>query len=76
MKDEIFTIDGEKYKVIKMLYNDKTDKSYIVYENCNKEDKNIYASTFSFAGNQLVLDEITSDEEWNFIDSELGDVYE
>ena len=28
MKDEIFTIDGEKYKVIKMLYNDKTDKSY------------------------------------------------
>ena len=47
MKDEIFTIDGEKYKVIKMLYNDKTDKSYIVYENCNKEDKNIYASTFS-----------------------------
>ena len=42
MKDEIFTIDGEKYKVIKMLYNDKTDKSYIVYENCNKEDKNIY----------------------------------
>ena len=76
MKDEIFTIDGEKYKVIKMLYNDKTDKSYIVYENFNKEDKNIYASTFSFAGNQLVLDEITSDEEWNFIDSELGDVDE
>ncbi len=76
MKDEIFTIDDEKYKVIKMLYNDKTDKSYIVYEKCDDKDNNIYASTFSFAGNQLILDEITSDKEWDFIDSELGDVDE
>lgn len=71
MNDEFFSIDNEKYKVIKLLYNDKSEKSYIVYENCDKKDKNIYASTFSFVGNQLVLDEINSDEEWDFIDSKL-----
>lgn len=73
MNDEFFSIDNEKFKVIKLIYNDKSEKSYIVYENCNKKDNNIYASTFSFVGNQLVLDEINSEEEWDFIDSKLGE---
>ena len=56
-----------KYEIIK--YFKHNNKNYIIYKEPNED--NIYASTYDIKNNDLILGEIETDEEWDYIDEVL-----
>ena len=71
MKDLTFEVKENnkivKYEIIK--YFKHNNKNYIIYKEPNEED--IYASTYGIKNNDLILGEIETDEEWDYIDEVL-----
>ena len=58
------------YNIIKYIHNDQTNKDYVVYSEEN--DDRLYASSFTIVDDELELDEIETDAEWDYIDQVLG----
>lgn len=59
-----------EYKIIEITHF--KDKDYIIYEDI-KSNK-IYASTYIIKDNNLILDKINTEEEWNHIDKVLEEL--
>lgn len=72
MIDNVISVteNGEtkNYTVYGFLENKERKKNYIIYT----DGENYYASSYIFNGNKMVLDEITDDTEWDYIDRELA----
>ena len=58
------------YNIIKYIHNHYTNKDYIVYEEEN--DNRLYASAFTLENDDLKLEEIETEAEWDYIDAVLG----
>ncbi len=58
------------YNIIK--YFKYKNKNYIIYSEENNDE--IYASSYLIENNELILNKIESDEEWDYIDSVLEDI--
>lgn len=71
------TEDGitKEYFIIKMITNKDNNKNYIIYTE-NNDSKDVYASTFEINDNELKLDEIENDSEWDYVDSILSNIGE
>lgn len=60
------------YEIIKMCrYKDNT---YIIYKETNGNE--YYASKYYVTDNKIILDEINTDEEWDYLNKKLGDKYD
>ena len=60
------------YEIIKMCkYKDNT---YIIYKETNENE--YYASKYYVTDNNIILDEINTDEEWDYLNKKLGDKYD
>ncbi len=74
MKDLTFKVNENgkiiNYNIIK--YFKYKDKNYIIYNEENKDE--IYASTYVIENNELILNKIDTDEEWDYIDLVLEDM--
>lgn len=57
----------KEYEVYKVCHNKKNGKSYLIYK---FEDK-LYASLINYHNGLFLLDEITNDSEWDFLDMEI-----
>ena len=72
MIDNVISVteNGEtkSYTVYGFLENKERKKNYIIYT----DGENYYASSYILNGNKMVLDEITDDTEWDYIDKELA----
>ena len=71
MKDLTFEVK-ENNKIVKyeiINYFKHNNKNYIIYKEPNEDD--IYASTYDIKNNNLILGEIETDEEWDYIDEVL-----
>jgi len=72
--ENIFKVleDGieRKYEIVKLCKN--KDYNYIIY----KDKENYYASRYNVINNKIELDEIVTDDEWDFIDQELNKIDE
>ena len=75
----ITDIDGNilEYEIILAFFWSKTNKYYIVYtDNTYENDKiNLFASIY-YPNDNTKLEEIKTQEEWNEIESRLGELYE
>ena len=78
MKDMTFKVeeDGKtiEYEIITYVTNPQTNKSYVIYHEANSDE--VYASTYTIEKGELILDEITTDEEWDFLDEVLDKLEE
>lgn len=63
-------IDGKeiKYEIVKLCKNN--GHNYIIY----KDKEEYYASRYNVINNKIELDEIVSDNEWDYIDQELNKI--
>lgn len=61
------TVKGKeyKYRIIKILHNNKLKHNYIVYTDENET----YASRYTLINNDVILEDIEKKEEWDFIDN-------
>ena len=82
MEDKYLNItdtDGNilEYEIILAFFWSKTNKYYIVYtDNIYENDKiNLFASIY-YPNDNTQLEEIKTQEEWNEIESRLGELYE
>ena len=82
MEDKYLNItdtDGNilEYEIILAFFWSKTNKYYIVYtDNTYENDKiNLFASIYH-PNDNTKLEEIKTQEEWNEIESRLGELYE
>lgn len=82
MEDKYLNItdtDGNilEYEIILAFFWSKTNKYYIVYtDNTYENDKiNLFASIY-YPNDNTKLEEIKTQEEWNEIESRLGELYE
>lgn len=82
MEDKYLNItdtDGNilEYEIILAFFWSKTNKYYIVYtDNTYENDKiNLFASIY-YPNDNTQLEEIKTQEEWNEIESRLGELYE
>lgn len=69
---EFKIIDNGKYvncKSILIFKDDNNDINYIVYSEEN--DSNIYASRYEIKNDEIVLQSIEKESEWNLIDNML-----
>ena len=75
MKDLTFEVkeNGKMVKYEIIIYFNHNNKNYVVYKEPNKDD--IYASTYDIKDNELILGEIETDEEWDYIDKVLEEDY-
>jgi len=64
--------DGNEvtYEIVKLCKNN--DNNYIIY----RDDKDYYASRYTIYDNKIQLDEIETNNEWDFIDMELKKINE
>lgn len=65
--------------ILLMFTNSNTDQNYIVYTDGSKDENGemqIFASIYKFENNNIKLEEITTDDEWNMIDEMLKQVGE
>lgn len=60
----------KEYQIVKLCKNNNIN--YIIY----KDDIDYYASRYDIIDNKIQLNEITDDNEWDFIDQELNKLYE
>ena len=65
-----FNAQGKEYYILKYFKNSKTNKNYIVYKEENN-DEDLFASSYDVINDEIILNEIESDEEWDYIDSVL-----
>ena len=70
MKDLTFESDGITYIIDKYFHYDKTGKNYVVYH--EKGDTELFASSYEIVNDEVILNEINTDEEWDYIDSQIG----
>lgn len=56
-----------KFKIIKFFKY--KDKNYIIYTEEGNDE--LFASTYIIKNNELILDEIKTEEEWDYIDKVL-----
>ncbi len=82
MEDKYLNItdtDGNilEYEIILAFFWSKTNKYYIVYtDNTYENDKiNLFASIY-YPNDNTKLEKIKTQEEWNEIESRLGELYE
>ena len=70
MKDMTFKVEKDgvlkEYEIITYFKNPNTDKNYIVYNEPGNDEA--YASVYRIEKGELILDEILTDEEWDYID--------
>lgn len=59
------------FNIIKYFKNPNNNQDYIIYAEKGKDD--IFASKYEIKNNELILNEITSDEEWDYVDKVLGE---
>ena len=75
MKDMTFSVmkDNKKheYEIVKFFKNPNNNNDYIVYH--EKNDDELFASKYVIKNNELVLLDIETDEEWEYIDGILGE---
>ena len=50
------------------------DNTYIIYKETNGNE--YYASKYYVTDNKIILDEINTDEEWDYLNKKLGDKYD
>ena len=71
MKNLTFEVEengkNKKFNIIKIVK--RNDKNYIIYNEENSEEIN--ASTYNIVNNKVILGEIETDEEWDYIDQIL-----
>ena len=71
MKNLTFEVEengkNKKFNIIKIVK--RNDKNYIIYNEENSEEIN--ASTYNIVSNKVILGEIETDEEWDYIDQIL-----
>lgn len=70
MNDLTFKVDDKEYYILNYVKNPNTNKTYILYTE-SKDSDTVYASTYSIVKGELILDEITTDEEWDYLDKVL-----
>lgn len=63
----------KEYFVIKMISNKTNNKNYIIYSE-NNDEKDIYASSFEVSDDEIKLNEIETEDEWNYIDNILSNI--
>lgn len=72
MKDKKITITEngikKEYEIYKICTSKAFKKNYIIYT----DNINYYAASYSILDNSVILNEITNDLEWEFIDEELN----
>ena len=66
MKDMVFRINKDEYEIIKSIQKD--NNNYLIYKGKNNE---LYASKYEIINNELVLNPIENDKEWDFIDNNV-----
>ena len=73
MKDMTFKIEENgktvEYEILTYVKNPSNNKTYIIYHEPNNDE--VYASIYTIEKGELTLDEITTDEEWDFLDEVL-----
>lgn len=73
MKDMTFKIENEgktiEYEIITYVNNPSNNNSYIIYREPDSDD--VYASLYRIEKGELILDEIKTDAEWDFLDEVL-----
>ena len=78
MKDMTFKTeeDGKtiEWEIISYVKNPSNNKAYIIYHRPN--DNEVYASVYRIEKGELILDEITNDDEWDFLEKELDKLEE
>ena len=71
MKNLTFEVEengkNKKFNIIKIVK--RNDKNYIIYNEENSDEIN--ASTYNIVDNKVILGEIKTKEEWDYIDSIL-----
>ncbi len=76
MKDMTFKVEDDgvtkEYNILKYVKNPNNGKTYIIYAENGSTDA--YASIYTIEKGELILDEIKTDEEWDFLDSVLEDM--
>ena len=73
---EIIDLSGErkKYDDLITFDSDNTNKSYVVYTNYQKNEDNriiVYASTYKYVNNELILKDVDTQKEIDFINDFL-----
>ena len=66
MKDMIFKVDNNEYTIVKSIQKDNSN--FIIYKDKNNE---VYASKFEIISNELILNPIKDENDWDYIDSIL-----
>ena len=73
MKDMTFKIENDgktiEYEIITYVKNPSNNNSYIIYR--EPDSDNVYASLYRIEKGELILDEIKTDAEWDFLDEVL-----
>ena len=72
--DKKFSVveDGKtiEYEIVKLCKNNNIN--YIIY----RDKENIYASRYTIVKDNIILDEIIDEKEWDFLDKCLGEINE
>ena len=64
MKDMVFKINKDEYEIVKSVQKD--NDNFLIYKGKNNE---LYASKYEIINNELVLNPIESDKDWDYLDS-------
>ena len=59
----------KEYEIITYVNNPMNHNSYVIYHEPNSDE--VYASLYRIEEGEVILDEITTDEEWDFLDEVL-----
>ncbi len=74
MKKLSFEVEekGKKINFIIIKFFKRNDINYIIYKEKDKDE--IYASRYEIKDDNLILNEIENDDEWDYIDLVLEDL--
>lgn len=78
MKDMSFEVEEngkiKKYEIVTYVKNPSNNKTYVVYKEPGSNE--VSASLYTIEKGELILDEIKTDEEWDFLDEVLDKLEE
>jgi len=78
MKDMSFEVEEngkiKKYEIVTYVKNPSNNKTYVVYKEPGSNE--VFASLYTIEKGELILDEIKTDEEWDFIEEVLDKLEE
>ena len=67
--------EEKEAEVLRIIENEKSGKNYVVYTfDTNKEEVDIYASEIIENDENIVLDSVKTEEEWNYIQQKISEL--